>query len=79
MSLEMAHKVILPPKKNYIPQFLKQRDINSYSFCLQHEEFSSKAASRLQLLKHTKLSTDCKVAGGIRELHAAPIMLAIYR
>jgi hypothetical protein len=25
------------------------------------------------------LSTDCKVAGGIRELHAAPIMLAIYR
>jgi hypothetical protein len=32
MSLEMAHKVILPPKKNYIPQFLKQRDINSYFF-----------------------------------------------
>jgi hypothetical protein len=30
MSLEMAHKVILPPQKNYIPQFLKQRDINSY-------------------------------------------------
>jgi hypothetical protein len=27
----MAHKVILPPKKNFIPQFLKQRDINSYS------------------------------------------------
>ncbi len=27
----MAHKVIVPPKKNYIPQFLKQRDINSYS------------------------------------------------
>jgi hypothetical protein len=23
--------VILPPKKNYIPQFLKQRDINSYN------------------------------------------------
>jgi hypothetical protein len=32
MSLEMAHKVIVPPKKNYIPQFLKQRDINSYNF-----------------------------------------------
>jgi hypothetical protein len=32
MSLEMAHKVILPPKKNYIPQFLKQRDINSYYY-----------------------------------------------
>jgi hypothetical protein len=31
MSLEMAHKVIVPPKKNYIPQFLKQRDINSYN------------------------------------------------
>jgi hypothetical protein len=30
MSLKMAHKVILPPKKNYIPQFLKQRDINSF-------------------------------------------------
>jgi hypothetical protein len=29
MSLEMAHKVILPPKKIFIPQFLKQRDINS--------------------------------------------------
>jgi hypothetical protein len=29
----MAHKVILPPKKNYIPQFLKQRDINSYYVC----------------------------------------------
>jgi hypothetical protein len=26
----MAHKVIVPPKTNYIPQFLKQRDINSY-------------------------------------------------
>jgi hypothetical protein len=34
MSLEMAHKVIVPPKKNYIPQFLKQRDINSYYFLL---------------------------------------------
>jgi hypothetical protein len=34
MSLEMAHKVILPPKKNYIPQFLKQRDINSYNLPL---------------------------------------------
>ncbi len=32
MSLEMAHKVIVPPKKNYVPQFLKQRDINSYNW-----------------------------------------------
>jgi hypothetical protein len=40
MSLEMAHKVILPPKKNYIPQFLKQRDINSYSIqsCLNMQD-----------------------------------------
>jgi hypothetical protein len=32
MSLEMGHKVIVPPKKNYmyVLQFLKQRDINSY-------------------------------------------------
>jgi hypothetical protein len=29
MSLEMAHKVIVP-QKNYVPQFLKQQDINSY-------------------------------------------------
>jgi hypothetical protein len=34
-SLEMAHKVIVPPKKNYIPQFLKQRDINSYKAYLR--------------------------------------------
>jgi hypothetical protein len=26
----MAQKVIVPQKKNYFPQFLKQRDINSY-------------------------------------------------
>ncbi len=31
MPLEMAHKVIVPQKKNYVPQFLKQRDINSYT------------------------------------------------
>jgi hypothetical protein len=37
MSLEMAHKVILPPKKNYIPQFLKQRDINSYNVMTSSE------------------------------------------
>ncbi len=30
MSLEMPHKVIVPQKKNYVAQFLKQRDINSY-------------------------------------------------
>jgi hypothetical protein len=35
MSLEMAQKVIVPQKKNYVPQFLKQRDINSY---LMHPE-----------------------------------------
>jgi hypothetical protein len=26
----MAQKVIVPQKENYVPQFLKQRDINSY-------------------------------------------------
>jgi hypothetical protein len=36
MSLEMAQKVIVPQKKNYVPQFLKQRDINSY--CVRLEE-----------------------------------------
>jgi hypothetical protein len=30
MSLETAQKVIVTQKKNYVPQFLKQRDINSY-------------------------------------------------
>ena len=30
MSLEMANKVIVPQKINYVPHFLKQRDINSY-------------------------------------------------
>jgi hypothetical protein len=53
MSLEMAHKVILPPKKNYIPQFLKQRDINSYiiiivwkmwTFHLKHTSFPTQIA-----------------------------------
>ncbi len=29
MSLETAQKFIVPQKKNYVPQFLKQRDINS--------------------------------------------------
>jgi hypothetical protein len=29
LSLEMAQKVIVPQKKNYVPQFLKQQDINS--------------------------------------------------
>jgi hypothetical protein len=47
MSLEMAHKVILPPKKNYIPQFLKQRDINSYKPNLRKNVGSQ---SHLQLL-----------------------------
>ncbi len=32
MSLEMAHKVIVPPKKNYIPKFLKQRDIGNFMY-----------------------------------------------
>ncbi len=38
LSLEMAHKVIVPQKKNYVPQFLKQRDINSYCTRLTIEQ-----------------------------------------
>jgi hypothetical protein len=49
MSLEMAHKVILPPKKNYIPQFLKQRDINSY-FVESHSLQKVRVAKFLALL-----------------------------
>ena len=30
MFLEMAKKVIIPQKKKYVLQFLKQGDINSY-------------------------------------------------
>jgi hypothetical protein len=31
---ETAQKVIAPPKKNYVPNFLKQRDIGNFmSFC----------------------------------------------
>jgi hypothetical protein len=49
MSLEMAHKVIVPQKKNYVPQFLKQRDINSYCVsskrvkhrAMLHQDFST--------------------------------------
>jgi hypothetical protein len=32
---EGAQKVIVPQKKNYVPQFLKQRDINSYFLILR--------------------------------------------
>jgi hypothetical protein len=34
---------------------------------------------KLKFFACTKLSPACKFAGGIRELLAAPIMLAIYR
>ncbi len=43
MSLEMAHKVIVPPKKNYIPQFLKQQDINSYYLPCLYKEINAMA------------------------------------
>ena len=32
MSREMAHKVIVPPKKNYVPKFVKQRDIGNFMY-----------------------------------------------
>jgi hypothetical protein len=41
MSLEMAQKVIVPQKKNYVPQFLKQRDINSYSIYTRGEQLGA--------------------------------------
>ncbi len=49
----MAHKVIVPQKKNYVPQFLKQRDINSYYDCVQ----SSGPAIFLQLFDAFELSS----------------------
>jgi hypothetical protein len=57
MSLEMAHKVILPPKKNYIPQFLKQRDINSY-YKTSHG-FYQELSLHLQLLCCCWCFLDC--------------------
>jgi hypothetical protein len=34
MSREMAQKVIVPKKENYVPKLLKQRDIGNFmSFC----------------------------------------------
>jgi hypothetical protein len=32
MSREMDHKVIVPQKKNYVPKFLKQRDIGNFMY-----------------------------------------------
>ena len=32
MSREMAHKVIVPPKKIYVPKFLKKRDIGNFMY-----------------------------------------------
>jgi len=57
----MAHKVIVPQKKNYVPQFLKQRDINIYfayiilqiKIGLFHEKKGAKFA-RLQIIKSTR-------------------------
>ena len=55
MSLEMAHKVIVPPKKNYIPQFLKQRDINSYFTSLERLYlFQASPVSKLNFSIKTK-------------------------
>jgi hypothetical protein len=58
MSLEMAHKVILPPKKNYIPQFLKQRDINSYivwQYCMDERMYELMKYSIYVLLSAMKI------------------------
>jgi hypothetical protein len=45
MSREMAHKVIVP-QKNYVPQFLKQRDINSFYLILSAESQTAWVAQR---------------------------------
>ena len=43
----MAQKVIVPHKKNYVPQFLKQRYINSYIGTLNMNSQKSSDFSRL--------------------------------
>jgi hypothetical protein len=75
MSLEMAHKVILPPKKNYIPQFLKQRDINSY--------FPPSLPSRLAslLVKNSdksKASTRNKCASAVSSLYKSSFLCDLF-
>jgi hypothetical protein len=65
MSLKMAHKVILPPKKNYIPQFLKQRDINSY--------YQQWFVCYFTLLVHQESGTGLTAASGYLMLTAAAV------
>ncbi len=36
MSRKMAQKVIVPKKKNYVPKFLKQRDIGNFMSFWNH-------------------------------------------
>ena len=59
MSLETAQKVIVLQKKNYVPHFLKQRDINSYYV----------PATDIMYLTHCcwflKIPEDCCCLGGI--------------
>jgi hypothetical protein len=55
----MAHKVILPQKKNYIPQFLKQRDINSYSCRLNSFSYRSQYAMSPFLSLSLSMSSLC--------------------
>ena len=35
MSGEMAQKVIVPKKENYVPKFLKQRDIGNFMYAVE--------------------------------------------
>ncbi len=60
MSLEMAHKVVVPPQKNYVPKFLKQRYINSYYIWYSHMQVQRTASAGPHLLP---------VPGAIQDLH----------
>ncbi len=72
MSLETAQKVFVPQKKNYVPHFLKQRDINSYINPL--ESFSVPATCNLNRYRFNfvkfmaifELSLLCFAGSGIR-------------
>ncbi len=56
MSLKTAQKVIVPQKKNYVPHFLKQRDINSYCVPSRASDYLFWIVLCLFHEKHAKIS-----------------------